>query len=173
RGSSAVLFSRGGAAAVLVLPALVAVASVLSGPLSSGDSKTFYSLAPTLLAGSTVFAALEVMERGSWLVGLAPRFRGAARCAVRLDTHRLRDLAEHIRFHRRVLDGCPHARRRRHGRDIEPARADCGGESACGGRGRMRTRRDVHLPRRGVASRSVVATRNSDHDCVDRRRELV
>jgi len=60
-----------GAATVLIVAALVAFASVLSGPLSSGDSKTFYSLAPTLLAGSTVFAALEVMERGRWLVGFA------------------------------------------------------------------------------------------------------
>jgi hypothetical protein len=73
-----VLNGWSGAAAVLVVAALVAFASVVSGPLSSSDSplsssdsKTFYSLGPTLLAGSTVFAALHVMERGSWLVGFA------------------------------------------------------------------------------------------------------
>jgi len=59
------------ATVLVVVAALVTLGSVLSGPLSSGDSKTFYSLAPTLLAGSTVFAALHVMERGSWLLGLA------------------------------------------------------------------------------------------------------
>jgi hypothetical protein len=66
-----VLNAWSGAATVLIVAALVAFASVISGPLSSGDSKTFYSLAPTLLAGSTVFAALDVMERGRWLVGFA------------------------------------------------------------------------------------------------------
>jgi hypothetical protein len=66
-----VLNAWSGAATVLIVAALVAFASVIFGPLSSGDSKTFYSLAPTLLAGSTVFAALDVMERGRWLVGFA------------------------------------------------------------------------------------------------------
>jgi hypothetical protein len=64
-----VLNAWSGAATVLVVAALVAFASVVSGPLSSSDSTTFYSLGPTLLAGSTVFAALHVMERGNWLVG--------------------------------------------------------------------------------------------------------
>jgi hypothetical protein len=66
-----VLNAWSGAAAVLVVVALVFFASVISGPLSSGDSKTFYCLGPTLLAGSTVFTALHVMERGSWHIGLA------------------------------------------------------------------------------------------------------
>ena len=59
------------AATVLAVAALVALVSVVSGPLSSGDSKTFYSLGPTLLAGSTFFAAFAVMERVSLLVGYA------------------------------------------------------------------------------------------------------
>jgi hypothetical protein len=71
RGRPLVLNAWSAAATVLIVAALVAFVSVLSGPLSSGDSKTFYSLAPTLLAGSTVFAALHVMERGVWLVGFA------------------------------------------------------------------------------------------------------
>jgi hypothetical protein len=60
-----------GAATVLVVAALVSCISVLSGPYSSGDSKLFYSLGPTLLAGCTLFAALVVMERGLWLLGYA------------------------------------------------------------------------------------------------------
>lgn len=60
-----------GAATVLAVAALVAVASVMSGPYSSGDSKILYSLGPTLLAGSTLFAAFAVMERGRRLLGFA------------------------------------------------------------------------------------------------------
>jgi hypothetical protein len=60
-----------GAATVLVVAALVSVVSVMSGPYSSGDSKLFYSLGPTLLAGCTIFAALAVLERGPWLLGYA------------------------------------------------------------------------------------------------------
>jgi len=66
-----VLNAWSGAATVLVVVALVAFVAVISGPLSSGDSNTFYSLGPTLLAGSTVFAALDVAERRTWLVGFA------------------------------------------------------------------------------------------------------
>jgi hypothetical protein len=60
-----------GAATVLVVAALVSFIAVMSGPYSSGDSKTFYSLGPTLLAGSTFFAAFVVMERGWWPLGFA------------------------------------------------------------------------------------------------------
>jgi hypothetical protein len=59
-----------GAAAVLVGVALVSVIYVLSGPYSATDSKIFYSLGAALLGGSTFFAALELIERGS-LVGYA------------------------------------------------------------------------------------------------------
>jgi hypothetical protein len=58
-----------GAATVLAVAALVALVSVLSGPYSRDDLNIFYSLGPTLLAGSTFFAALVLIERDDWLIG--------------------------------------------------------------------------------------------------------
>jgi hypothetical protein len=59
-----------GAATVLVVAALTSLVAVLTGPYSSTDSKIFYSLGATLLAGSTFFAALALMER-RWVLGYA------------------------------------------------------------------------------------------------------
>lgn len=63
-----------GAATVLVVAALVSVVSVMSGPYTSGDSKIFYSLGATLLAGSTFFAAFALIDRGIALLGLVTLF---------------------------------------------------------------------------------------------------
>lgn len=58
-----------GAATVLIVAALTSLVAVLTGPYTSGDTKIFYSLGATLLAGGTFFAALVLMERGAWLLG--------------------------------------------------------------------------------------------------------
>jgi hypothetical protein len=60
-----------GAATVLVVAALVSFVSVMSGPYTSADSKIFYSLGATLLAGSTFFAAFVLIDRDVWALGLA------------------------------------------------------------------------------------------------------
>jgi hypothetical protein len=60
-----------GAATVLVVAALVSFVSVMSGPYTSGDSKIFYSLGATLLAGSTFFAAFVLIDRDVLALGFA------------------------------------------------------------------------------------------------------
>lgn len=60
-----------GAATVLIVAALVSLASVMSGPYTSSDSKIFYSLGATLLAGSAFFAAFALIDRDVWALGLA------------------------------------------------------------------------------------------------------
>jgi len=60
-----------GAAAALVVAALVALVAVLSGPYSSTDSKIFYTLGAALLGAAGFVAALALVARGGSLVGLA------------------------------------------------------------------------------------------------------
>jgi hypothetical protein len=61
-----------GAAAVVSLAALVAIAAVLSGDLGDTEWKIFATLATTFVAGSTVIAGLALLGRGeSRPLGLA------------------------------------------------------------------------------------------------------
>ena len=60
-----------GAAAILVVAALVALLAVLSGDFSDTDGRILGTLGAALLAGSTVIAGLALVERGGTLSGWA------------------------------------------------------------------------------------------------------
>ena len=52
-----------GAAAILVVAALVAITAVVGGSFSPSDGKTLLTLGVLLLAGATAFAGLSLVER--------------------------------------------------------------------------------------------------------------
>ena len=58
-----------GAAAILVVAALVALAAVVRGDFSDTDGRILGTLAAALFAGSTVIAGLVLAERGGRLLG--------------------------------------------------------------------------------------------------------
>jgi hypothetical protein len=60
-----------GAAAIVVVAALVALAAVVRGDFSDTDGRILGTLAAALLAGSTFVAGLALVERGGQLLGWA------------------------------------------------------------------------------------------------------
>jgi hypothetical protein len=71
-----------GAAAILIVAALIAVGSILRGDFGETEAQVLGTLLSLLVAGATVIAALALIERGAAMRFAVVSIIGAALCFV-------------------------------------------------------------------------------------------